>query len=281
MREIAAALALALAACGPSAAGPRGPSPRPVPRDARESPPRAERTPGRPYAATPITAVADELTELALALAEGRPAPATRVPLRSPLAAATQAVFHTDAPAGATMVIGIAFELELILKRGEPDDDAEPAQRWGSLRLTLALSRNGLRLYSVRPRTMSRALPGGPLPAGMEGFATVAADLLAALRAGDVSAYALDEADRALLGNDEVWIQVQQDRVAPELVTDVRAMLATLPDAPLAYRLDDVAILVAAPEARLLSYAMSFEPEGDRFVLATEPLVEVRQLWPR
>lgn len=278
-----AALALALAACGTTpATGPRAPDRRPEPPPRATTPPAVgPRISGRPYAETPITGVANELTDLAMAVAEDRPLPATQLPLRSPLAAATQARWHTARPTGPTVVIGIAFEIELILKRGEPDDDAEPAERWGSLRLTLALSRNGVRVYSVRPRTMSRALPGGPLPPSMQGLTEVSAEIVAALRAGDVSAYALDEADRALLRNDEVWLQVQQDRIQPELVTQIQAMLATLPDAPLAYRLDDVAILVVDGDERLLSYAMSWEPEGARFVLTTEPLVEARQLWPR
>lgn len=279
---VAATLFL-LASCGPTpAAGPRGPEPRGAPRPPSEAQgPRAPRESGRPYAATPVSAIAEDLTELAITVAAGRPAPATAAPLRSPLVGAAQTRWHTEPPVGEMVVIGIAFELELILKRGEPEEDAEPRDRWGSLRLTLALSRNGLRVYSLRPRTMSRALPGGPLPAAMSGLASVASDLLAALRRGDLSGYALDDADRALLANDEVWLQVQEDRVSPELVTDVQAMLATLPDAPLAYRLDDVAVLAADADERLLSLAMSWDAEGERFVLATEPLVEVRQLWPR
>ncbi|MBX3268758.1 MAG: hypothetical protein KF729_00770 [Sandaracinaceae bacterium] len=284
MRIAPAALTLGLlAGCGPHhavAAGPRRDEPGER-QPALARPDAAPRASGRPYADTPISEVAEELTDLALAVADGRPPPPTEVRLRSALDGAEQARWHTDRPREAPLVIGIAFELELILKRGVPDDDAEPAERWGSLRLTLALSRNGLRLYSVRPRTMSRALPGGPLPSALAGLGALAAGLVAALRSGDVAAYALDEADRALLGNDEVWAQVQEDRVRPELVTQIAAMLATLPDAPLAYRLADVAVLAADADGRLLSYAMSWDLEGQRFVLATEPLVEIRQLWPR
>ncbi|MEZ4338849.1 MAG: hypothetical protein R3B82_19700 [Sandaracinaceae bacterium] len=285
MRGPLAALALGvLAACGPPSTG-SGPRPhvatRGGPSRVTSEAHREPRPSGRPFAATPITGVADELTDLAVAVAEGRPLPETHLPLRSPLGETPQARWFTERPIGGTTVIGIAFELELILKRGVPDDDAAPAERWGSLRLTLALSRNGLRVYSVRPRTMSRALPGGPLPPAMEGFATVAAEIVGALRAGDVSAYALDERDRELLQNDEAWLQVQDERVRPELVTQIQTMLATLPDAPLAYRLDDVAVLLVDHDERLLGYAMSWEPEGERFVLTTEPLVEARQLWPR
>jgi len=245
------------------------------------APVQPTRTPGRPYAPTPITQVGEELTSLALAAAGGEPLPQTSAPLRSSVERPTEVDWHTEAPSSALTTIGIAFEVEVILKRGEPEESATPPMRWGSIRLTVVLNRNGLRLYSVRPRTMSRALPGGPLPAGMEGFATVTETFLRALRRGDVSPWALDESDRNLLGNDEVWIQVEQDRVDAALVARLQTMLAPLPEAALAYRLGSVAVLVADAEERLLSLAMEWDAEGESFVLETAPLLEVRQLWPR
>ncbi len=251
----------------------------PPPR--QDFPPRPPRTPGRPYAETPVTQISDELTSLAIAAATDAPLPATAAPLRSPLERPPEVYWHTARPEASLLTIGIAFEVEAILKRGQPEEDAAPAQRWGSVRLTLVLTRNGLRLYSVRPRTMSRSLPGGTLPAGMEGFAEVASELLAGLRRGDVSAWALDDADRRLLASDEVWTQVQQDRVSATLVAQIQTMLETLPEEPLAYRLDSVAVLVADGEDRLLSLALEWDAEGGSFVLETAPLLEVRQLWPR
>ena len=235
--------------------------------------------PGRPFAATPITSILDELTDLALAGATGQPFPATQAPLRSSITG-SPVRWHTTEPRARLSVIGVALEVELILKRGVPDERSPPAQRWGSIRLTLVLTRNGLRIASMRPRTMSRSLPGGRLPDAMSGLEPICAQVLAAIRAGDVSAFFLDEADRALLHNDEVWARAQADRVQTRLVAHLRAMLLPLPSEPLAYRLDDVAVLVRDGETRLMSLGFEWDAQGDSFVLETAPLLEVRQLWP-
>jgi len=240
----------------------------------------APRPSGRPYADTPLTEIADELTALALAAVSDGPLPVTHVPLDAPLESPVELARQTAAPRD-PVVLGIAFEIELILKRGAPDDDAVGPARWGSIRLTLALSRYGLRLVSLRPRTMSMALPGGSLPPAMQGAAAVATEILGAIRAGDVSAYAMGEPERQLLDNDEVWLQVHQDRVSPALVQQVQQMIATLPDEPLAWRLDDVAVLIADADDRLLSVAFEWDADGQgSFALRTSPLLELRQLWP-
>lgn len=238
------------------------------------------RASGRPFADTPLTEIADDLTALALAAIAGAPPPVDELPLDAPLETPAEIDWQA-APPRDPVVLGIAFEIELILKRGAPDDDAVGPARWGSIRLTLALSRYGLRLVSLRPRTMSHALPGGALPTVMRGASAVATELLGAVRAGDVSAYAMGEHERQLLGNDEVWLQAQQDRVSPELVRQVQQMIATLPDEPLAWRLDDVAVLIADADDRLLSLAFEWDSDGQgSFALRTLPLIEVRQLWP-
>ena len=65
------------------------------------------------------------------------------------------------------------------------------------------------------------------------------------------------------------------------MVTQLQSMLETLPETPLAYRLDDIAVLVADDEGRLLSFAFEMEAHAGSFALRTEPLLEARQLWPR
>ena len=185
-----------------------------------------------------------------------------------------QVVWETSTRPRDVTVLVIAFEVELVLKRGEPDEDADGPARWGSVRVTFALSKNGLRLVSLRPRTMTRESRGGALPAGMEGFARVCGELIAALRRGDVSGYALDDEDRALLGNDEIWARVQRDRVSATLAAQIRTMLETLPESPLAYRFDDIAVLVADEEDNLLSFAFAMEAQAGSYALRTEPMLE-------
>jgi hypothetical protein len=272
--------ALLLLGCGPpSVSAGEHPAERPTSRTGGEEAPRAPRQSGLPYADTPIAPVAQELTDLALAAIEGRDLPATRVPMPEPSGPA-QVVWYTDTRPRHLTILVIAFEVELVLKHGEPEEDAEGPARWGSVRATFALSRNGLRLVSLRPRTMTRQQRGGPLPAGMEGFAEVCAELLAALRRGDVSGYALDDADRALLGNDDVWARVQQDRVSSALAAQIQTMLGTLPREPLAYRFDDIALLAADEQDNLLSFAFQMEAQAGSYALRTEPLLEARRLWP-
>jgi len=282
MRAALTALTItALASCG-GAARDHTDGPDEIADDG--PPPLAEaeapRASGRPYADTPLTPIADDLTALALAAISGAPLPVTRAPLDAPLESPLEIDWQSTAPRD-PVVLGIAFEIELILKRGAPDDDAVGPDRWGSIRLTLALSRHGLRLVSLRPRTMSHALPGGSLPPPMRGATAVAAELLGAIRAGDVTGYAMGEDERRLLDNDEVWLQAQQDRVSPEMVRQVQQMIATLPDEPLAWRLDDIAVLIADADDRLLSLAFEWDADGQgSFALRTSPLIEVRQLWP-
>ena len=120
----------------------------------------------------------------------------------------------------------------------------------------------------------------GDLPTAMAPFADVVRELLASLRAEDISAYALTDEDRALLDNETVWSQMVEDRVPPGRVHLLAQMLHTLPEAPIAYLLDDVAVLARDADANLYSLTVDFDPEGASFALRTDPLVEVRQLWP-
>jgi hypothetical protein len=243
----------------------------------------AELPTGRPFAPTPVTEYAETLTDLAVAAVEGRPLPASEVPLRRPVEGAPEVVWSdslADRPREIS-VLGIAFELELILKRGQPTPGAEGAARYGSVRATVALSRNGLRLVELHPRVMSPDPGGGSPPAGMEGLPELARTLVAALRRGDVTEYDLTEEDRLLLDDDAVWAEAQELRLIHARIPEIRELLEGLPDEPLAYRLDEVAVLARDDHDRLLSLSMEFDPHGDSFALRTTPLVEVRRLWPR
>ncbi|HJL18666.1 MAG TPA: hypothetical protein RMH99_23595 [Sandaracinaceae bacterium LLY-WYZ-13_1] len=243
----------------------------------------ASRPSGRPYADTPITAFAEALTDLALAAAEGRPTPRGAAPLRRTVAGPPEVRWseHLRERPRAFTVLGIAFELELVVKRGEPAEDAEGAARYGSVRATVALSRNGLRIVELRPRVMQPSPGGGAPPAGMEGLAELARTLVGDLRRGDVTAYDLTEEDRQLLADEAVWAEAQQMRLIHARIPEIQALLEGLPDTPLAYRLDEVAILTRDDRDRLLSLSMDFDPHGESFALRVTPLVEVRRLWPR
>lgn len=254
---------------------PRRPPARWVPR-ALEAPP-----PGRPYASTPLTPFAERITDLALAAAFGRPLPAPPIPTRRPIALDRAAVWSTRGQPRPHRLeaIGVAVEVELIFKRGEPDD-AAPSERYGSLRLTIALSRNGLRIVSMRPAALSPAPRGGRLPPGLGGLEEVVRALLADLRRGDVARYALDEEDRRVLANDSAWAQVHEDGPPLARADEVRAMLDLLPAMPLAYVLDDIGVLARDERGRLYGLSLELDPQGATFALATNPLVSVRRIFP-
>lgn len=280
---------VALAACGgPSTLtmtnGPRGrliEAPVPV-RHATSAPPAPEPPlPGRPFADSPITAFAEQLTDFVLAALEGRSLPPLPIETRAPIDAPEIEWRSRRGPRPRRLdVLAVAIEVELVLKRGEPDPDAAGPDRWGAVRATIAITRHGLRVVSLQPRAMSPDPLGGALPSGLAGLADVSRRLLSDLRRGDVSAYALNEADRRLLANDAVWTQLHEDGPPLRRAGQIARMLEGLPDEPLAYWLDDVGILARDEEGRLYALTLELDPRGSTFVLSTSPLIEVRRLWP-
>lgn len=280
-RVIVCVVALAVSACGSSEVGRTtgGPLHEQPPG---QSPPHPLRPSGRPLADTPITATAEGLIDLALAAVEGHAAPSP-VPTRRPLTEPPRVTWR-DVPEGRPgplTVLGFAIEIEIVLKRGEPPPDAADPERWGSLRVTYVISANGPRLVSLRPRVTSPSSEGGAPPPGLEGIEEVARALLGDLRRGDPSRYELTAADRALLANDSLWARVEAQRLMNAPVAQIQQMLVALPEEPLAYRLDDVSILVRDADDRLLSLDLNFDPVDGSYALSVDPLVEVRRLWPR
>lgn len=286
-RRILALLAiLALSGCwGGTASMTRGPQSRIF-----ETPPRPRRPaawelreptiPGRPYADTPITAFAESITDFALAAAFHQPLPAPPVPTRHPLGVEPVIDWGTTPRPARLEALAVAVDVEFILKRGDPED-AAPDERWGTVHATLVVTRNGIRVVSLRPGAIAAPGRGGALPSGMRGLASVAHALMADLRRGDALHYELNEADRRLLANDGVWAQLREDGPALARARQIGAMLQRLPDAPLAYVLDDIGVLARDEDDRLYGLSLDLDPRGDTFALATTPLVSIRRLWPR
>lgn len=258
-----------------------------------ETPPRARRPtawemrelealppPGRPYADTPLTPFAERITDFALAAAMREPLPAPPIPTRRPLPVEPEIEWSPHPRPARLDAIAVAVEVELILKRGEPDDGA-PSERWGGVRVTLVVNRNGVRVVSLRPAAVSSDARGGALPPGLEGLDTVARRLIADLRRGDVLHYDLDERDRRLLANDAVWAQLHEDGPALARAREIGAMLRSLPDAPIAYVLDDIGVLARDDDGDLYGLSLELDPRAGTFALATSPLVSVRRLWPQ
>jgi hypothetical protein len=285
------ALGLTLPACwGGTSSMTMGPRARLI-----ETPPRARRPtawemraieaaplPGRPFAETPITPFAERITDFALAAAYGAPLPSSPVATRHPLDGHPVIEWSERIATRPERLeaIAVAVELEVILKRGEPDD-AAPSERWGSVHATLVVTRNGLRVVSLRPGAVSSDPRGAALPQGLEGFETALRTLLGDLRSGDVLHYELDDRDRRLLANEAVWAQLHEDGPPLARAHQVGAILETLPHAPIAYVLDDVGVLARDDDGHLYGLSLELDPAGGTFALATTPLVSVRRLWPQ
>jgi hypothetical protein len=235
---------------------------------------------GRPFADTPITPFAEHISDLALAAVYGRALPPSPVPTNGPLERIVEWPTPGVRPTRLS-VLAVGLEVDLILKRGNPTVDSAGVERWGTLRVMLVITRNGLRLLSLRPVEATADGEGGTPPPGLEGLDRVARDLIAHLRSSDLSAYEFNEADRSLLSNDTVWTEVLRDRPSHGRLRDVAAMVADLPDAPLAYNLDDIGVLVRDPDGRLYSLSLEMDPHQGSFVLTDSPLVDVRRLWPQ
>jgi hypothetical protein len=260
---------------------PRLRRPAPVTSPAGGAP--EEALPDRPFAPTPLSSFAEALTDMALGAVRGQPVPASPVPTRAPLGAEPAEVEWWppgEARPSRLEVLGVGVEADLVLKRGEAPDGGTLAERFGVLRVTFVVNRNGLRVVSLRPGAMSPRPGGGAPPPGLEGLATVARELIAALREGDVSAYQLTEADRRFLANDSVWAQVHEDGPPLGRAREITPLLVGLPDAPLSYRLDDLGLLVRDEQGRLFGLSLELDRRGDSYVLSTTPLVRVRRLWP-
>lgn len=242
---------------------------------AQESPP----PPARPYADTPITEFAERITDFALAAAMHEPLSEPPIPTRRPVSMLPQVRWDERARPAHLQALAVAIEVELILKRGEPDD-AAPNERWGRLRATIVVAKHGLRIVSLRPGAIRQDERAGTLPRGLEGLEAVARTLIADLRRGEVSHYALDERDRRLLANEGVWAQVHEDGPALARARAIGRMLEDLPAAPLAYVLDDIGVLARDEEGGLYALTLELHPHAGSFALSTTPLVSVRRIWP-
>jgi hypothetical protein len=250
------------------------------PRDPEEqsSPALLDLPSGRPFASSPITETAEALTDLALAAVEGRALPTPPLPTDEPLESTAELELRVEPPPRLS-VIAVAFEMDLVMKRGEAPAEAVGIERWGTLRATVALGRNGLRLVELRPSELTPDA-GHRLPPGLEGMAAIARELLGHLRAGDLSAYELTAEDQRLLANDAIWARVMHDRPGRARIREVQQMLADLPNEPLGYRLDDISILARDAQNRLFALSLELDPANGSFALTTSPLVTVRLLWP-
>jgi hypothetical protein len=243
-----------------------------------------ERSPTRPFAETPITGFAEGIADLALAAVEGRPLPPSPVPTREPLMDEPQRVewWPPDSPRPSRLeVLAVALEVELILKRGGPDDQGAVDERFGAVLATLVVNRNGLRVVSARPRAAPPSTTDRRPPPGLEGLPEAARQVLAALRSGDLAPFELDERDRRLLANDTVWAQLRADAARDLRGPRIRSLLDGLPEMPLSYKLDDVGVLARDQDGRLFGLGLELDAEGESFVLTTTPLVQARRLWPR
>lgn len=234
--------------------------------------PLADETSASPhgYADSTLTPFADRITALALAALAGDELPAVGVPVE-PLREGQRLVelqgdLHA-VPEGLE-VVGFGLELDLVL------DDSGGGER---LHLVLYLSPTGIRLAYVSVTAGRRSQP---LPRELDDLEQVASHVLAVLRAGNADALLLGEAERDWLNHEGLYDELVREAPDPETMRRA-AELARGSGDPLGYRLDDVGLLLRAPDGSWFGAELDFEQRSDGVVLLENgPLITLRPLVP-
>jgi len=243
------------------------PSPRAEDREQRR-PPAAQGARSYGYAESPITALADSLTDLAMAAVRGEALPQTELALRQgepgqPLVALAPG---TPQPVGLS-VVGLGMDLETALP-------AASGEGGGMLRTGVFLCASGLRLADLDVREPREAWTLPPAFAGVE---QVAATVLEALRAGRVETLVFAERDRSVIGHDGLFdLMLEGGPEAGEM--QAATAMARWQTAPSGYWIDGVALLARDEGGRLYALRMQFQQAPGSLTIETDPLVSVRRL---
>lgn len=236
-----------------------------------------------PYADTPVTFFAEQMTRALLAAVRDEPLPQLPVPTALPIGPTGPDVQYQGSearPVGELTVLGFGMEVDFVLKVGEPDPDGAPGTQDGQLRATIYLTRNGLRLLELRSSEMGRE-SGLPAPQVLCDLDSVGHDILQRVRDDTISQLFLGETERRILGNDDVWREVQEGRPSGEVLQRVRVMVDQFgPTPPITFRLDDGGILVRDEAGSVFTLSFDLDDDGSQVVLSADPFVRVQPLSP-
>ncbi len=232
------------------------------------------------YARSPLTKLANDVTDIAFAALREEPLPERAIaieridPERPLVRVRSDAAFSAEG----LEVVGIGLEMELSLgpeeEEGGGDHASEPGEDETTLKTVVYLSPNGLRLAGLEIRSPRL---GRPLPSEQSGLGEIAEDILERLRSGSLNEILIGDPERQAIGDDNVWEEITEELPDGELIERAATFARANTGAPRGYRFDDLAILVRDPSGALFALVFDLEHGSDGSLeLDSRPLVNVR-----
>jgi len=232
----------------------------------------------RPYGASPITETAEALTDAALAALRDEPIPQIPVPTRGsasgpPVVRRRPHDGQVVMPQGEITVLGLFFELEVVLKVAPAGVDQPTEASDGGLEVIVYVGSRGVRIIGLEPRRMGSS-PGHALPQGLTGLEQVVADVLERLRAGTTEELFLGEAERALFGP-ELWREVTRSMPRGEQLERARRLVESVGDVTMTYEIDDSGVIARDEQGTMFMIEFDFDDVDGRIVLDASPLFRI------
>ena len=231
------------------------------------------------YAASPITDLAQRITDLVIAVNDGNPPPRGTLPLERERPVSELLRGEEKAPRSADLdFFAFALELDIVLVA---DDGQSPrpvgdGPNDGGIRVVLFLSRTGLKLASLELTGPDRVRP---VDRWLAGAAEAGAEVFAGVRERRVGSMLFGESERAVIGDDRVFKEISDE--LPSAKELARAdELARNHATILGFDFDDVFVIARDRRGTFWGFALQVESDDGRFVLDTGPLVRVQRMDP-
>ena len=220
------------------------------------------------YADTPLTPLADRVTDLVVAALTDSSLPDVGIPIE-PLHEGQDLVDLHGAIGSVPEdleVVGFGMEMDMVMAGGPSG---------ARLAIVLYLGPTGIRVAYVAVSTGRR---GGALPRELAEIDAAASHVLSAMRGGAIEAILIGEAERETVGDERVWNELVRERPDDETLARAVELSRTTED-PLAYRVDDVGVLLRDGVGRWYTAELDFDHQGPGVVvLENGPLVTLRRL---
>ena len=220
------------------------------------------------YADSPLTPLADRVTDLVLAALHDRPLPDMGIPIE-PLGEGQELLDLRGALSSVPEdleVAGFGIEMDMVMAGGPLG---------ARLGIVLYLGPTGVRVAYVAVSTGRR---GGALPRELAEIDAVASHVLSAMRGGAIEELLIGEAERRAVADDRVWSELARERPDDETLARAVELSRTSGD-PLAYRVDDVGVLLRDSSGRWYAAELDFDHQAPGVVvLENGPLVTLRRL---
>jgi hypothetical protein len=216
------------------------------------------------FARSPITELGEKIVELVTAAIDGKPLP-NDLPLGTPRRD-TGPVQLTgldldDAKGIDWFGLGIEVDFSVTTQGGTP----------ANVDTVYLLTEAGLHLIGTSVGERERKLA---LPRWARGLETVAIDLLATARRGNLASLLPGDDVRRVFAADEFWEKAVKTLPKAEKLDELEALARTATSGPTGFRLDDVELVGRKPDGKLYTAKLDFD-EGDGSVIL-EPHVHVR-----